>query len=96
MAITANGTPTDTYSLLVSSTGTGTLSVSNDTFDIQVVNHDSGSTPPAETLKGHTVRIGTILPVGLKNGDHIWHRIAPLKDLGTEDDEPKTVYTVQT
>lgn len=95
MTATTNGTPTDDWTLVVSATGTGTVSISCDDYDLHVVNHTSGSTPPAATLKGHTVKIGTTEPIGVKNGDHIWHRIKPTKDIGSPDHSPQVVTTVQ-
>ena len=96
MAVTANGTPTDAWTLITSASGNATVSISCDTYDLQVANHSSGSTPPAATLKGHRVKAGDVMVVSMVNGDHIWHRIHPLKDVGTPDDAAKTVYTVQT
>ena len=96
MAITANGTPTDDWSLITSATGNTTVSVSCTKYDLELVNHNSGSTPPAADLRGHPVVRGRIEPVTLKSGDHLWQRIAPTKDVGTSDDTPKIVYTVQT
>lgn len=95
MTATTNGTPTDDWTLVVSATGTGTLSISSDDYDLHVVTHTSGSTPPAATLKGHTVKIGNVLPIGLKNGDHIWQRIRPTADVGKADHTPTVATTVQ-
>lgn len=93
MAVTANGTPTDAWTLIHSATGDTIVSISCDKYNLQVANHDSGTNAP--TVKGHPVRIGEVLPVTLKSGDHLWHRIAPTVDVGTADDTPTTVYTIQ-
>lgn len=96
MAVTANGTPTDAWTLITSASGDATVSISCDKYDLQVANHSSASTPPAATLNGHRVKAGNVMVVSMVNNDHLWHRIAPTKDVGTADDTPTTVYTVQT
>ena len=95
MAVTANGTPTDSWSLITSASGNANVSISCDKYDLQVVNHNSGSNAPADTLRGHKIKRGDVMVVSVKNGDHIWHRIAPIKDVGTDNDDPVTVYTIQ-
>ena len=96
MTATTNGTPTNAYALLHSATGTGTVSIGPHVMDVEVVNHTSGSTPPAATLRGHPVRHNASDAIPVKSGDHLWWRLADLSKVGTTDDTPIAAITVQT
>ena len=96
MAVTTNGTPTDAWTLVHSATSEVSTSYSCRMHDVELIIHDSGSTPPADTLFGHDVLRGRIEPGTLKSGDHLWHRIRRTSKAGTADDVPVSVFTIQT
>lgn len=96
MTATANGTVTDTYTLLRTAAGDERVSVSAIMHDIEVANHTSGSTPPAATVRGHPVKNGETEIITIGSGDHLWWRIKPTVQVGSSDDTPKGVYTVET
>ena len=96
MTATTNGTPTDTYALLHSATSDGTVSLGIHKMDVEVVNHTSGSTPPAATLRGNPIRNGTSEAIPVKSGDHLWWRIRDTSMVGTADDTPIAAITIQT
>ena len=62
--------------------GDETASISCETYDVEVVNHTSGSTPPAETLRGHPYAKGGSYAIGVSSGDHLWWRIRRTIDDG--------------
>ena len=93
MAVTTNGTPTDAWSLVYSAAGDATVSISCRMHDLEVVNHNSGSTPPAASIKsGHDCNRGEVLVVSVVSGDHLWQRIRPSLP---ENPTPVIVVTVQ-
>ena len=96
MAVTTNLTPTDAWAKVHSATGATTLSCGCKYMDIEVINHNSGSTPPAATLEGYRVAAGQVLAVSLVAGDHLYHRINRTGAAGTGDGGPVAVYTIQT
>ena len=96
MTATINGTPTNTYALLHSASADGTVSLGPHKLDVEVLNHTSGSTPPAATLRGHPIRHNTSEAVPVKSGDHLWWRIRDVSMVGSADDTPIAAITVQT
>ena len=95
MTATTNGTPTNTYALLHSATGDGVISIGPHMLDVEVVNHTSGSTPPAATLRGHPVKRNSSDAIPFKSGNHLWWRLMDLSNVGTTDDTPIAAITIQ-
>ena len=96
MTATTNGTPTNTYALLHTASSDGTVSLGPHMVDVEVLNHTSGSTPPAATLRGHPIRHNTSETIPVQSGDHLWWRIKDVSMAGTAADTPIAAITVQT
>ena len=90
---TANGTPTDAWSLVKHATVAAKGGVSCQYTDIEIV-ITATATAPAASLEGHFVHARHTEPVTLKAGNRLWWRIAPKRG-GTADGSPVGVYTIE-
>ena len=90
---TANGTPTDAWTLVKNASAAAKGGVSCQYVDIEIA-INSSSTAPAATLEGHFVKARHTEPVTLKAGNRLWWRIAPMRG-GTSDGAPVGVHTIE-
>ena len=95
MTATTNGTPTNTYTLLHSASADGTVSVGPHVMTVEVVNHTSGSSAPAATLRGHPIKHNSSDAIPVKSGDHLWWRLMDVSQVGTSSGTPTAAITVQ-
>ena len=93
MAVTTNGTPTDSWQL--ASSGAGTLTIGSKYVDLETINHNSASTPPADTLEGFKVAQGEVQAIPMQTADHIWYRINRTNAAATDDGTPVSVMMKQ-
>ena len=74
MAVTTNITITGAYTLLRTAAGKEVFSGCSLDRACEVVNHDSGTTAPAATLRGYPYKQGEVFSLPLVSGDHLWWR----------------------
>ena len=87
---TANGTPTDAWTLVKNASVAAKGGVTSQFADIEIATTNS-ATAPAASFKGHPVFRGRTEPVTLKVNDRLWWR---LLDPGASGD-PVGVYTIE-
>ena len=89
---TANGTPTDAWSLVKHVTSAEKGGVSCRYTDIEIAVTET-ATAPAATLEGHFVKKRHTEPVELSAGARLWWRIAPM-NAATSEGGPVGIYTI--
>ena len=90
---TANGTPTDAWTLVKNASAAAKGGVSCQYVNIEIAITATATAPSAD-LEGHFIPARHTEPVTLKAGNRLWWRIAPMK-AGTDDADPVGVYTIE-